>query len=336
MGTPGMQLQVSHDVDWEEWQTVADGCPYATFFHTPSWLRVFAQTYPGVRIATRRFQFEDGRSAIFPLLERRVRAGLTTLYESTAEGCYGGWISSDDLPTEDIGGMCQWILTNCRSLVWRTNPLNQVARLSDLSSEADTTEILPLTDFDDEESLLRNYKHSVRKQINKAKRANLHVRPAETWSHWEAYLRIYESAVERWGKKAYIHYPPKLFRSLFDLGSSRVKLWLVTANDEIVGGNLNFYQGRHAVEWHAAFDAKSFALGARNFLVHNIILDARSAGYAYYDFNPSGPLEGARRFKQTFGTKSLPAHVIVRKHGLLRLTLPRGLVRALRKMSGRR
>lgn len=330
-----MRLQVSHEVSIEEWQEVSRQCSYATFFHTPLWLGVFPKSFPRTRIATKKFQFENGSVAIFPLLERKVRFGLATLYESTAEGCYGGWISSDPLPSECIRAMCQWLFRNCRNIAWRTNPLDgERDELAGFTTHPDTTEILFLKDFETEESLLRHYKHSVRKQINKAKRADLEARLAVDWRDWKAYFQVYQSSVQRWGKKAYIRYPMGLFRNLFDLKSPQAKLWLVTSQDRVVGGNLNFYHNEHAVEWHAAFDAEFFALGARNFLVHTIISDAMRDGYAYYDFNPSGPLEGARRFKQTFGTRSVPASIITRRHGLQRLPTPRGIVRIVRKLSG--
>ena len=93
---------------------------------------------------------------------------------------------------------------------------------------------------------------------------------------------------------------------MFKTRSPDIKLWLAIFDGKVVGGNLNFYRNKHCVEWHASFLSDYFRYGVRNFLVHNIVLDANAKGYKYYDFNPSGGLEGGVRFKETFGTEKLP------------------------------
>ena len=69
---------------------------------------------------------------------------------------------------------------------------------------------------------------------------------------------------------------------------------------------MNFYHNKHCVEWHASFLSDYFKYGIRNFLVHNLILDANAKCYKYYDFNPSGGHEGTMRFKESFGPERLP------------------------------
>jgi hypothetical protein len=51
-----------------EWQEVCDQCPYATYFHTPEWARVFSAYMQGrMRPWPRKIVFEDGKIAIIPL-----------------------------------------------------------------------------------------------------------------------------------------------------------------------------------------------------------------------------------------------------------------------------
>ena len=95
-----MDFEVSDRVDPEEWQEFADRSAEATFFHTPCWYEIFARTYPFMRVAARRFVFEDGQVVLFPLLEVRSGKGLVRTHQSGPAGCYGGWISERELAPE--------------------------------------------------------------------------------------------------------------------------------------------------------------------------------------------------------------------------------------------
>ncbi len=295
-----------------EWQEIADRCSYATFFHTPSWFAAFSEIHPKCKIVTKRFVFEDGTVAIFPFVEYRTIANLHKNNLIGPFGCYGGWISADDLHSENAVVIVDWIFRNLRSLTWRVNPLDKEASLLERhSTSIDTTELLFLEHFEDESQLRRKYKHSVRKEINKATRAGLTVKLAENWNEWEEYFGLYQTALLRWGDKATSKYPIELFEYFFRLKSDKIKLWLVMHENNIIGGNLNLYHNRHCVEWHAAFDSRFFGTGARNFLVDRIIVHALRQGYGYYDFNPSGGHEGTRKFKQAFGTEQVSSNLIV-------------------------
>jgi CelD/BcsL family acetyltransferase involved in cellulose biosynthesis len=332
-GSVRVRFRVTGRVDDAEWSEVAARCPGATFFHTPLWLRTYARAHPGMRVATRAFAFEDGARAILPLVVHRRLGGLISIHASTPATCYGGWISPEPLLPEHARAIAGWAMDHCPNLVWRVNPFEPLAEvLAPYVTEDDSTEILRLADFPDQAALRKNYHYSVRKQAGKGARAGLQVAPARTWDEWEAYFAIYQERLAHWGAGATSSYPLGFFRLLFDADSPAVRLWLARSEEKIIGGNLNFYHGRHAVEWHAVFDSEYFNVGVRDFLVDWIIEDARQRGFAYYDFNPSGGHEGARRFKQTFGTISMPSGVIVRRRGLYRLDALRRAARSLRRL----
>lgn len=310
------------DCSREEWLEVADKCEYCTFFHTPLWYEVFSKTFPELKIVTKKFVFDDGKIAIFPLMEQRIMKRLIKTYISSPAMCYGGWIFKDTLQFDHIVTMIEWIMKNIQNLTLCMNPLNKNMKLIDTDSYKlvnDTTEILYLDNFQDEESLKKNYKYSVRKQINKAIKAGLNVKVSSRWTEWEKYFFLYQNALKRWGYGSNSGYPIELFWNFHNLKSPEIKLWIATIEDKIIGGNLNFYHNKHCVEWHAAFDSEFFKLGVRNFLVHRIIVDALKRGYKFYDFNPSGGNEGTRKFKQTFGTTSLPASRMINEGVYLRV-----------------
>jgi CelD/BcsL family acetyltransferase involved in cellulose biosynthesis len=311
-------------VDLDEWQAIADASPYATFFHTPAWLSIFARSDPATRIATRIYRFEDGKSAVFPLLERRRLGGLVVTAESSPASCYGGPISADPLTPSHVLPVVRDILRRSSNLIWRVNPLDPLGNLLDpFRAFTDSTEILDLRTFADEGTLVAHFRHSVRKQINKGCRAGLTTSAAERWEEWEEYYRIYEARIRQWGATATNRYPIEFFRALYAARGPKLRLWVVARDGRIVGGNLNFYQGRHCVEWHAAYDCELFSCGVRDYLVDWIVRDAWARGFRWYDFNPSGGHEGSRRFKQSFGTAPLPSNVIIVRRGIYRLELAR-------------
>jgi lipid II:glycine glycyltransferase (peptidoglycan interpeptide bridge formation enzyme) len=305
-------MEVLNEMNFDEWQETADKSDYATFFHTPSWYKVFLQTTKGSAIATKKFIWDDGRVAIFPLLQTISMKKLVRTYQSSPAGCYGGWISKDELLPQQITEMTKWIIRSCKNMVWRLNPfaegLNQITRLCPMRK--DSTQVLYLDRFQNEDSLLKNYGYSVRKQIAKGQKAGFKVTTASSWEDWQKYFEIYKTALARWGDKATSSYSIEFFRTVFDLQSPSVQLWLVLSGEQIVGGNLNFYQGRHCVEWHATFNEDFFKFGVRNFFVHNLIMDALNRGCKFYDFNPSGGHEGVKSFKKSFGAEELPSPVV--------------------------
>lgn len=300
-----MSMKVINEVSFDEWQQIADKCEYATFFHTPIWSKILVQTYPEMGIATKEFVFDDGTKVILPLISMRASKGLLRNYYSMFPGVYGGVIAEREIMQEKINRIFEYLAgIRVANLSIMRNPLFSYDLPRKFEERGDFTQILKLDG--NQEKLWTNYKYSCRKQINKAKRAGVTYRVASDINEWKEYYSIYQEALRRWGNKATSHYHFSLFENMCKARNPNIKLWLVIFDGRIVGGNLNFYHNKHCVEWHASFLRDYFKYGIRNFLVHNIILDANAKGYKYYDFNPSGGHEGTVRFKEAFGTERLP------------------------------
>ena len=321
-------------VIWDvEWQEIVSRSPYATFFHSPQWHRIFIEVDVSLRPATRRFVFGDGKVVIFPLVECHRIMGLSRSFQASPAGCYGGWVCRDRLMPRQIDAITQWILQNCPNLYWRLNPFDpDCVGLAGIATTRDSTELLDLTAYPDDATLRANYRHSVRKQIAKAARAGVVVSTAETWDEWEAYFGLYQVRLAQWGRAASNHYPLALFRKFYEERGPSVRLWIASHEGRLIGGTLNLYNGCHCVEWHAAFDTNEFCFGVRDYLVDWIIRDARDRGFTIYDFNPSGGHEGTIRFKKTFGTTSRPCDVIIRHSGLDRVGALRKTYRLVHRL----
>ncbi|MCX6555334.1 MAG: GNAT family N-acetyltransferase [Candidatus Aminicenantes bacterium] len=249
----------------------------------------------------------------------------------SAAGTYGGALYGSGVTLEHLLAA---VLRLARrySLTWRLTPYEPFAALLADALYAltknwlglwtlreDSSETLDLKDLRRNGGLLEHVCYSCRKQIHKGERAGIAVRQAVAATEWTAFIGLYRRAISRWGEKATLSYPDELFWALQDLAPESCRLWLAYHDEKLVGGSVNFYHNRHAVEWLAAYDPDAFVLGVRNWQTMQMIEHASTTGFMVYDFNPSGSLQGTRRFKQTFATQQRQAPLVVRRTVLHRV-----------------
>ncbi len=250
-----------------------------------------------------------------PYSLRKSRRGLVRERMLSAAGTYGGALHGPGVTPDHLLAAMRF-LAKRHSITWRLSPygpkVEDIAvilckRASILpgiwSLHEDSSETLDLDSLRRKDGLLMHVSYSCRKQILKGERAGITVNIATTEAEWKDFVGLYRRSVARWGDKATTSYPDILFRALQSLAPDSCRLWMAYHKGQPVGGSVNFYHNRHAVEWIAAYDSASFSLGVRNLLTAQMIEHAMAGGYSVYDFNPSGSLEGTRRFKQTFNTQ---------------------------------
>ena len=193
-----MKFEVSENVDLEEWWAVADGCEYATFFHTPAWAKIFAETYPNMEIAATKFIFDD-RVVIFPMMKISQKMGLLdfSTYHSNAPGVYGGWISDKPLTTEQAIGITAWVIKRTKRLIWRINPFNRSLENLNLSEygeiKEDFTQYLDLNVG--YENLRPKFSRGHKNDINRALRKAVKFKIAKTIEDWQGFYQVYLDSV---------------------------------------------------------------------------------------------------------------------------------------------
>ena len=101
-----------------------------------------------------------------------------------------------------------------------------------------------------------------------------------------------------------------MFEIIYERHSPQIKLWLAHIDGKAVSGAICFYNNKHVVYWHGASLSDHAALRPANLLQAQLIEDAYRNGFWWYDFNPSGGLEGVEKFKTSFGARKLPAEMI--------------------------
>ncbi len=298
-------MKVFNNVNFNEWQEIANKCKYATFFHTPIWSKIFIETYPKMKISTKKFVLDDHTRVILPLVNTRTRIGLSAWYYSNIAEVYGGIISERKIKKKEINEIFTFLTSrNIVGISIMGNPLFNYTLPEQFEAKVDFTQILNLDEG--KEKIWANYSRNVRQNINKAKKFGAVCRIANNnIDEWKKYYSIYQKELEKWGNKATNQYPFLLFENMFKVRDPNIKLWLVIFDGKVVGGGLTFYHNEHCVVWHGSFLSDYFKYGISSFLYHNIILDAIEKGYKYYDFNPSGGHEGTADFKEKFGTERL-------------------------------
>ncbi len=294
----------------DEWLRAWNDCDHSTFYHSPMWAEIWETATAGkIRPCPLRIQFSNQTSAIITLTFRRHRLGLVKHFSSSQAGTYGGWISETPLDMQQTELLFNLMVERFHRLAWRVNPLDEAAVAAAAAwGQADETQVLDLRDGF--EGLLRRWTKGHRSAARKARREGVEVRPARGVSEWAEYYSIYMDSVRRWGDRTTLVHPWSLFEAMIDRSPEQIQLWIATMEDRLIAGALTFRSRTHVSYWHGAALESHFHLRPVHWLLHEVIRTACDEGYRWFDFNPSGGLDGVRAFKRGFGTQSLPTPTV--------------------------
>jgi Acetyltransferase (GNAT) domain len=298
--------QVDSPPEHDAWLDVARSCDYATFFHTPIWSELVTRTFPELRNVTRYAMLGSGTRVVLPLVETARRlGGRLSFAQSTAFGCYGGLIADGpvDEPARDQvhrsalrSGIVELEITQSPFAPFSAPSFRAVGIRDDF------TDLLSLAGGFS--AVSARFTSERRREIKKGRESGVRTRVATTLDDYRSYFAAYEDSLRRWGEGVTLRYPWDLFEVCHDLAQrhpAHVKLWLAEQDGETLGGALNFYWNQHAVGWHSAAYTRAFDSYAFAILVADAVEEACERGFAWFDLNPSGGLEGVAAFKSRFG-----------------------------------
>jgi CelD/BcsL family acetyltransferase involved in cellulose biosynthesis len=298
-----------------EWERAFISSSNATFFHGPSWARVWSQSSLGViQPAPAHLTFSDGKQVVVPVSLERIHRGLGRRALMSPGGTYGGPLFGDDFDIGHFRLVDSWIRSRHSDITWRvapTDPANEAVR-SDPDVTQDTTHAIDLRDGF--EAQTRKWTKGHWSAAKKAEREGVAIRKADSPADWGHYMGMYAQRLKSWGERATSSYSAEFFEKL--AAEPGVVLWLATHGGEPAAGAICLYARTHVTYWHGASDEKFAALRPTHLLMRHIIELSCEAGYWWFDFNPSGGNPGVRAFKQGFGALELPAPV-VRSSGAL-------------------
>jgi hypothetical protein len=293
-----------------EWDDTWRDCPYSTYFHSREWAEIWADYSHGkVTPAPLGVALSDGTQIVLTFSKEKIFKGLITRYISSPAGTFGGWLSRTSLDQHQQLILMTLITKRYPDLMWRFNPYERVLCADGLGSltEGDTYALDLSIGFD---NIYRGWTKGHASAARKALRAGIKISIAETLEDWQSYYRVYEESLNRWGKNTTSNYSWHLFEAILNRASSNIRLWLARYEGSVVAGALCFYSPSHVVYWHGAALSRYFELRPVNLLMYNAIKDASERGGKWFDFNPSGELEGVKAFKRSFGATALESNVL--------------------------
>jgi hypothetical protein len=287
---------------FETWEHVASKCTYATFFHTPTWAQIVAETFAEFHIYTMGFLLDDGVIAIVPLVGTVEQNRYFKWYESMFPGGYGGAVAERDLTAHELDDIFRRLArTDAAYLHVMGNPYVDQNLPPTYRRTQQYTHLLDLAAG--WEAISGHYSSTKKRYIRKAVKMGVTISVAQTEQEFRDYYRVYEDTLRRWGTGTLNQYPYRLFEQIYRRRSEATKLWVAKVNGEIVSGNLILYHNQNASYWHGATLEDYFDYHPAPLLMNEIICDACQIGLRYYDLGPSGGLEGVERFKEEFGAQ---------------------------------
>lgn len=294
-----------------EWDATWRACSYSTYFHSRAWAELWSRyTHRATAPRPERIEFSDGRRAVLPISVRRTAAGGTEATLSPM-GTFGGWLSTDELSAEHVALLVQSISNREGGLCWRWNPFaSPVVEVAGASLRQGETSAIDLRDGP--EAAFRRWRKGHRAAAKQAERCSVSVRCAESAADWEAYYRLYNLSLERWGDAATSRYERSLFQLLSAEGRANATLWIAERSGRPIAGAVCLYAPNHAVYWHGAADDAEFSARPVHRLIFEMSRAAAERGCQWLDLNPSGDLESVAHFKRGFGPQVLPAPVITK------------------------
>jgi hypothetical protein len=298
----------------EEWGLAWSNCPYATYFHSREWAEIWKEYSDGkINPHPVGIELSDGVKIVLPFSERKRLWGIfRSQIISSPAGTFGGWLANTSLDAPQQHLLLKYISKHFSNILWRFNPYETTVKTEDFNRLLkDETYALDLSiGFKEIHCGWTKGHASAARKARKARKAGVEICIAKTPEDWLSYFVVYESSLKRWGKNVTSNYSWALFRAISQRESPNVKLWLAKHNDFVIAGALCFYSRMHVVYWHGAALSSHFEVRPVNLLMYEAIKDATERGFHWFDFNPSGNLEGVKAFKRSFGATPLPSDVI--------------------------
>lgn len=299
-------MEVLHLPTQEFWEEIIAKCEHATFFHSPTWVRVLEKTYPKYSNATLGFIFNSGNRAIFPLVAEHSKEAISkkVKHKSMALGVYGGILAEKRLNSEELEALFGHLTSSdINDLKVVENPLDQYKLPSTFVAKPMFTHIVSLdADF---EQLMKRISRGRIRNIREAQKRGVTTRLADSLKDYEHYYHNYQASLERWGDKTGTTYPWELFLNLFETHDPGIKLWLAEKKGKIIAGVLAFYCNNTILLWHG-YSLQEYMDHYPSSLLHMAMLkDGCANGYSIYDLNPSVERKGVTQFKTSLSAKRL-------------------------------
>ena len=298
-----MRVLAIDDATPDEWDRAWAASPWATAFESRAWAEDWsAVSGDALRPRPKRVRFQGGLDVVLPHSAAPLARGWLA-QQTMPVGSFGGWLADAMPAPEHVDALVALLRDGLGDVELRLSPYApHVARVNAAAIECDETQATDLRPGID--AVFRSWSKGHRAAARQAEREGVTVRAASTLDDWQRYHAIYEETLARWGDAAQSHHPWALFERLATRGDDSVVLWLAEVDGEPVAGALCLVAPQHVADWHGAARAAALPLRPVPRRMLEARRDASARGARWFDFNPSGGLDGVARFKRGFGTRA--------------------------------
>ena len=299
-----MRVLAVDDATPEEWDQAFAASHWATAFESRAWAEDWAAVSgDALRPRPKCVRFADGQQVVLPHSAAPLARGWLA-QQTMPVGSVGGWLAEAPLTPGHVDALVALLRDDLGDVELRVSPYApHVARAHADAVDSDETQATALQPGFD--AVFKRWSKGHRAAARQAEREGVSVRRARDLPDWRQYYAIYEETHERWGDTAQSHHPWALFERLAAREDGSVTLWLAVADGEPVAGALCLNAAHHVAYWHGAARAAALPRRPVHRLMYVAMRDAAARGAHWFDFNPSGGLEGVARFKRGFGTRAL-------------------------------
>jgi GNAT acetyltransferase-like protein len=318
----------------DEWKDLVNACPYATYFHHPTWFALLTDVFPewdAVAVLSR--DPTSGGRVLLPLIIEglRLRSSPTTL-RSSGLYTYGG-------PIADLGVSSAYMAEHVSKAVRLRklragyaelygNPYRDFPTPDGFSGREVTTHVVKLSaDIGD---FRTRYSTIQRRGLKSCEKAGVTIRAAMTTTDWAEYFRCYRESLARWDDRVTSRYTWELFERLRQEPRERVTLWLAEVRGVVLAGAIVLLHGKNVYYWHGAMGTDAGKIMPSRKLWDHVFECYRGEGFETVDMLSSGGHEGVVRFKESLGGEPVGFRADSWRAGLLR----RGVMKVTAKTMG--
>jgi hypothetical protein len=280
-----------------ELDAVADASPLATFYHTGAWLLSFAEAYPRLRF--RCLVARDGEATAAYLPYFVSRRGPFSVLWSLPFGTYGGPVGRSD------GAACEELLRAYRRQLSRPGVIEvgwvdfrNARAAGDAGAIASETHVVDMAGGFDVVWNSR-YDKARRRRVRRAEEAGIVVARGGGLHDVIRFFGVYRERLRDWDRGE--GHPQQLFTSLVSRGGERVRLYLASQGEELLGGHLNFYYKDEVIAWYGMASARGGELQAGTLLYATCMREACEAGYRSYNLGSSLGKASLIEYKESLG-----------------------------------
>jgi len=293
-----VDFRLETELDWGELDEFLQQCPGASFYQSSTFLKALREIY-GYRIAFLSARRKGKLVALLPFAERR-RYGLI-VRESLPFSTYGG--PAQPVETEDAAA------SRLRDAFLAMRGVN-VARLAwvgspdpELALEGPDRMLTQIVDLAEGwAKVFERISPAKRRQIRQSKERGVVVERSFDPEDLRAYYPVYLENTRAWG----VAKPTPLdFLQRLQSDHERTEFRIARHEGRVVGGAVDFFQGRHANYWHGSSLPSLRRLQVSAALYEARLRSACERGAADLNlgFSPDNP--SLFHYKEQFGARAV-------------------------------